>query len=288
MTTPEPATMLPAIEREVLLRAAPDRVWHALTDPAELAAWFGVTADLAIEEGAEGSWAWEGTGRFAVRVEAVDIGRYLRIRGSIDADVDLDEARSLVTEWTIVERPGGGTILHIRETGFRDGASRHGNVVGWLDVASGLSRHLASEPWEAGVRRTYTLRSAPARVWRAFADPDEFRRWWAGDEPVPLEEGREGSWVWPGMGRFAMRIDAVEPERYLAWRWTPEPETPLEAAATVLRTQWVFVARDDGGTDLHLFESGFTEPEGWRLNSSGWDGDVLPGLRKVLGETDPG
>jgi hypothetical protein len=42
------------------------------------------------------------------------------------------------------------------------------------------------------------------------------------------------------------------------------------------------------GTDLHLFESGFTGPDDHRLNDGGWDGDVIPALRRRLGEPKAG
>ena len=42
------------------------------------------------------------------------------------------------------------------------------------------------------------------------------------------------------------------------------------------------------GTNLHLLETGFTEPKGHKMNDDGWDFDVLPALRKHLGEApDP-
>ena len=44
---------------------------------------------------------------------------------------------------------------------------------------------------------------------------------------------------------------------------------------------------DRSGTDLHLLETGFTGPEHHRLNDGGWDSDVIPALRRVLGEDPP-
>lgn len=99
-----------------------------------------------------------------------------------------------------------------------------------------------------------------------------------------MRAGLDGWFVWAEHGRFAVRIEAVEPIRYLAWRWTPEPGATLESAREVSRTEWLFVPRDDGGTDLHLFESGFRGPREHEMNSSGWDGEVVPALRRVLGE----
>ena len=148
-----------------------------------------------------------------------------------------------------------------------------------------LAKHVAVEPFEAGIRRTYALTSPLDRVWRAFSEPAELGAWWAGTPDLEIRPGYEGWFVWPSEGgRFGMRFEAVEPPRYLCWSWTPVPEVPLATATTVLRTEWTLVPREDGGTDLHLFESGFTEPTGFGMNSGGWDGDILPALRRHLGE----
>ena len=39
-------TTIPAIERTLVLRASPERVWRALTDSDELSQWVGQRADL--------------------------------------------------------------------------------------------------------------------------------------------------------------------------------------------------------------------------------------------------
>ena len=43
----------PSIERRIHLRAAPDRVWNALTSESELSAWFGSGARLEPRAGAQ-------------------------------------------------------------------------------------------------------------------------------------------------------------------------------------------------------------------------------------------
>jgi uncharacterized protein YndB with AHSA1/START domain len=202
-------------------------------------------------------------------------------------DAALDETATVV-EWRLEPSAGGGTILHLRESGFAAPATRAGNAVGWLTELAELVAHLAIEPWEAGIRRTYAFRAAPERVWRAFADPTEFAAWFGGEQPTPLIPGTDGWFVWPAHGRFAVRIEVVEPLTYLAWRWTPTRDTALSAAAEVLRTEWAFERREDGGTDLHLLETGFIGPDEFGSNSGGWDGDVLPALRRLLGEEPAG
>jgi uncharacterized protein YndB with AHSA1/START domain len=276
-----------AIERRLDLHATPERVWRALTESSEIASWFSERADLPAVPGREGWLEWDGYGRFAVRVEVAEPPHRLTWRWMNEANQPLDEASTLV-EWTLEPSGDGGTTLRLRETGFRTPSSRTGNALGWLHELGELVGFLAVEPWEAGVRREYAFRASPERVWQAFADPAQFTAWWGGTDPVELRAGAVGWWVWPSEGgRFAVRIEAVEPPVYLAWCWSAEPEVALHDAAQVLRTEWAFQPRDDGGTNLLLLETGFRGPKDHDLNSGGWDGDVIPALRVVLGEPAP-
>lgn len=275
------------IERSLDLRAAPERVWRALTDPDELASWFGQRADLRPEVGYDGWMEWDGHGRYAMRVEEAIPPTRLAIRWMNEPGEALDPARSTLVEWDLAPTPSGGTRLRLRESGLRGPAARAGNVVGWISELGELLAFLADARWQAGIRRTYHLRSGIDRVWHAFVDPVESPAWWGGADPVEMTPGAEGWWIWPAEGRFAVRIEAVEPPTYLAWTWTPEPDVPLAEAAELLHTEWALEARDGGGTDLHLLETGFISPENHRLNDDGWDGDVIPALRRVLGEDAP-
>jgi uncharacterized protein YndB with AHSA1/START domain len=175
-------------------------------------------------------------------------------------------------------------VLHLRESGFTETASRFGNVQGWLEELHDLLRHLAEEPWQAGIRRTYSLRSAPERVWEAIGTIAGLDGWFGPTVGLAMEPGSEGWFDWPTHGRFAVRIEVVEPPRYLAWSWTPHRDVRLVDAREVLRTEWYVAPADGGGTDLHLLETGFMGPDEFRDNAEGWDSDVLPALRRLLGE----
>ncbi len=274
-----------AIERRLEVRATPERVWRALTDSSELAGWFSERADLTAEPGRDGWLEWDGHGRFAVRVELADPPRRLAWRWMNEPGQPIDDSASLV-EWRLEPAHDGGTVLHLRESGLSDPNDRTSNALGWFDELGELVAFLAEEPWQAGVRKTYTFRSSPERVWQAFADPAEFSAWWGGTDPVELRPGAVGWWVWPGEGgRFAVRIEAVEPLLYLAWTWSTTPEVSLEDADHLLRTEWGFRRREDGGTNLLLLETGFIDPKNHEMNDSGWDSGVVPALRRVLGET---
>ena len=278
-----PTTTIPAIDRQLDFRASPERLWRALTEDGELASWFGQRAQLDLRPGGDGWLEFEGYGRVPVRIDVFEPVTRLSWRWG-DAGKSVDE-RSTLVEFRLEPLAGGGTRLHLRESGFEREDSRWSNTEGWVTELAELARHVAVEPFEAGIRRTYALTSPLDRVWRAFSEPAELGAWWAGTPDLEIRPGYDGWFVWPSEGgRFAMRFEAVEPPRYLCWTWTPVPDVLLAQATTVLRTEWTLVPREDGGTDLHLFESGFTEPTGFGMNSGGWDDDILPTLRRHLGE----
>ncbi len=285
-TADSATTTTEAIERRLELRASPERVWRALTDSDELAGWFSQRADLTPEPGSEGWLEWDGHGRFAVRVEVAEAPSRLAWRWMNGPDAAIDAGSTLV-EWRLEPTADGGTLLSLRESGFAGPSNRTDNAVGWLQELAELVAFVAIEPWDAGIRKTYEFRSSPERVWQAFADPAQFSAWFGGTDPFELVAGVDGWFVWPSEGgRFAVRVDVVEPPTYLAWRWSATPDVALEDSAEVLRTEWAFERREDGGTNLHLLETGFGGPKNFRLNTEGWDTDVLPALRRVLGEAE--
>jgi uncharacterized protein YndB with AHSA1/START domain len=273
-----------AIERRAEFTADRGRVWQALTDPAELASWWCDGASFELAAGAIGWMEWQEHGRYAIRLEAVEPPDRFAWRGARDPDTALDAGPTTIVEFGLAERIGGGTVLTIRESGFAEERDRRDNTLGWLGTVSGLSEYLATEPWQRGIRRTWAFTSSPDRVWRAFGDSAEFSAWWGGTETLEIREGYEGWFAWPTEGRFAMRIDRVEPPTYLSWRWAIDPGIPFDEAIEVLTTEWVLMPRLDGGTDVHLLETGFRGPRNHELNSGGWDSDAEPVLRKHLGE----
>jgi uncharacterized protein YndB with AHSA1/START domain len=276
------ATNTPAIERTLDLQAAPERVWRALTESAELASWFSQRADVPTEAGASGWLEWDGHERFRIRIEAYEPIRRLAWRWASTADADFEASASLV-EWTLEPGPRDGTRLRLRETGFETLAARFGNVEGWFEELAELRELLATEPWQHPIRRTLRLRADRERVWRAFADPEEMMAWWGLREPVRIERGWVGWFDFPDHGRHAVRIEVVEPPEYLAWRWTADqPDVSIDEVVQPLVTEWLFVARDDGGTDLRMLETGFTGPVKHADNEGGWS-EILPALVRLVG-----
>jgi uncharacterized protein YndB with AHSA1/START domain len=137
--------MTEAIERTLELDASPTEVWRALTDPTELAGWFGDTAELSSTVGSEGWFGWKGHGKFAVRVEEFEPIKKFAWRWSHEAGAPLDEAPSTLVEWTLTPREDGGTTLRLRESGFLTDEHRQENVGGWKKELGDLEEFLGRD-----------------------------------------------------------------------------------------------------------------------------------------------
>jgi len=135
--------MIEAIERTLELDASPADVWRALTDPTELAGWFGDSAELSPELGGEGWFGWEKHGRHAVRVEEFEPITRFAWRWARKADIALEEGLSTLVEWTLIPRDDGGTTLLLKETGFEHPEDREDNLGGWKKELQHLVEYLA-------------------------------------------------------------------------------------------------------------------------------------------------
>ena len=120
-----------AIERTLEFEAPLERVWKAITDPTELAQWFGDTADLELKVGGTGFMAWEEHGSFPMLVEECDPPHRLAWRWGKEAGDLVDGGSSTLVEWTLSPRDSGGTTLYLRESGFQTEDARKENVGGW-------------------------------------------------------------------------------------------------------------------------------------------------------------
>lgn len=136
------------------------------------------------------------------------------------------------------------------------------------------------------IKREIHLKAPVSRVWRAISDPREFGEWFGvklqNQAFVPGEEV-SGQLTIKGYENvtFRLLIEAVEPERKLAYRWHPYAIDPNVDYSQEPTTLVVFELRDaDGGTHLTVEESGFDQipahrrSEAFRMNSGGWDGQV--------------
>jgi uncharacterized protein YndB with AHSA1/START domain len=144
------------IERELILPAARERVWAALTQAEGLSAWFGTAASIDLRPGGAVTFVWDERG--GVRhtnpglVEIVEAPHRFAFRWRPFEGYEhlpLTEGPTTRVEFTLEPHPAG-TRLRLVESGFASlpgdlrGPVREGNVRGWQRELGELVAYLAS------------------------------------------------------------------------------------------------------------------------------------------------
>ena len=131
------------VERVVDFTVPIEQVWAAITEPGQLARWFGHEAEIDLRPGGDGAMTWENHGRFALRVEVVEPPTRLVWSWVHEAGVAFDDAPSTRVAWTLTAREDGGTTLRLRETGFLTDLHHEQNTGGWREELAELEAMLA-------------------------------------------------------------------------------------------------------------------------------------------------
>ncbi|MGV8969138.1 MAG: SRPBCC domain-containing protein [Microbacteriaceae bacterium] len=106
------------IIRTVRIDSTPERVWDALTDPAQLGQWFGDTATMSkLAVGGTGEFDWKGYGTFPYEITEVEPCRSFAYRWSGEPASELRTDDSTIVRFTI-EHDGEATVLTVTESGF--------------------------------------------------------------------------------------------------------------------------------------------------------------------------
>ena len=146
--TDSTASPIASVERELTLRQSPNRVWRAITDPDEIAHWFGSSASIDLRPGGAATFSWEpgheDGGAYAARIERVDPPHYLAYRWARDSGVAVDDGPSTLVEFDLEPTADGGTLLRLRESGFVAEADRAGNDAGWTEELAELVAYLGA------------------------------------------------------------------------------------------------------------------------------------------------
>jgi len=129
------------IEKQIELDAPRERVWAAISDPKELEKWFPDEAEFDPQPGARGSLTWHNHGSPAMEIIEFDPPRRFVWRWEGNDGRALDEYSTTV-EWTLTDRPGGGTTLTVRETGFDSQKHHEQNAGGWKEELAQLVAYL--------------------------------------------------------------------------------------------------------------------------------------------------
>ena len=135
------------IERTTELAHPVERVWAALTDPAQFGAWFADTAEWELREGAPMEIRWTEHGLAPGVIVAVEPMTRFAFRWGSEGE-PLDAARSTLVEWTLAPNgDGSGTVLTVIESGFttlHNGPDQIvDNTQGWREQFIGLAAYLA-------------------------------------------------------------------------------------------------------------------------------------------------
>ena len=138
------------VHATVELAAAPDAVFRALTDPDELARWWGSpelyqTHDWKLDLRPGGKWSCqarsvEGTGEVRGEVLAVDPPRLLEVTW----EPSWEEYKRSIIRYTLDKVPGG-TRLSLFHRQLPSEASTDGHADGWTRVLGWLVQRLAGE-----------------------------------------------------------------------------------------------------------------------------------------------
>jgi uncharacterized protein YndB with AHSA1/START domain len=145
--------MTDRIERQVELKASPERVWEALTEHREFGEWFKVALDqpFAVGTRSTGRMTYPGYEHVPWKAEIVAIEAQRRFAYRWP---HMDEAQKVREEWawTLVEftlEPHGtGTRLTVVESGFDalpDGAREsalRSNEGGWTEQMGNVRAHV--------------------------------------------------------------------------------------------------------------------------------------------------
>ena len=145
---------LSRIDRSIEIKAPVDRVWRALTDAAELSAWFQVKIEGEIQAGRTVWMTSVLPSHAGMRfdVEIVELKRPSQVvwrwhPGEIDPSEDYSREPRTTVVFTLHSIPGG-TRLEVAETGFdelslaRRAKAHADNSQGWTEVTVWLKNHV--------------------------------------------------------------------------------------------------------------------------------------------------
>lgn len=141
------------IEKQIVLRATPARVWRALSNAREFGTWFGAefTDDFVPGKEARGKVKYQGKElTMAFVVERMEPERLLAFRWhpfAVDPAVDYSSEPMTRVELVLAPVPEG-TRLTVTETGFdqlpiaRRAKAFEMNSGGWAQQMENIARHV--------------------------------------------------------------------------------------------------------------------------------------------------
>lgn len=112
-----------SIERAIRIDAAPEIVFDVVSDPAQVQQWWPDEARYEVAPGGAGEIVFSNAGeKFAVAIQVVDAIPYrlFSFRWTHPAGEEAKADNSFLVTFELEPADGGGTLLRMTETGFRE------------------------------------------------------------------------------------------------------------------------------------------------------------------------
>lgn len=131
------------------------------------------------------------------------------------------------------------------------------------------------------VHRSVLIAAPVPKVWEAVTAPEHISRWFGHTELAGEGAGATGTMSWPGRAAVPLRVEAIDPQSMVAYRWNNDdasgifPET-FDAASS---TTFTFTLEPvEGGTQLTVVETGFEvtsdAAENMARHQQGWTSEL--------------
>jgi uncharacterized protein YndB with AHSA1/START domain len=104
------------IERDVLIEAPAEVVWHTITDPEQMSRWFADRVELVVEPGAHGFMEFGDQGGPVV-VERVEPPNHFSFRWNHPREEEPVSGNSMLVEFTLISEGDELTRLRVSESG---------------------------------------------------------------------------------------------------------------------------------------------------------------------------
>ncbi|MFG3689386.1 SRPBCC family protein [Micromonospora sp. NPDC047740] len=235
----------------VRLAAPADRVWRALTDPAELRVWFAEHAEVELPQRYAfwGRFTPEGDVPQQRLLHADDHTlRFAWLLGGVETTSEIELAPQ-----------GEHTELTLRQSHFvfseaLDGSTIRGVLQTWWSLAlANLNAHLEGRPLlprtdftSADLRGELVIDAPMDRVWTSLTDSEQASAWFG--FPIGIEPWVGGRYAMGGFeAGYAAKVVDLTPGRKMSVDWGPTGVSTWE------------LAESGGKTKLTFVQSGFDE-----------------------------
>jgi uncharacterized protein YndB with AHSA1/START domain len=229
----------------VRLAAPAERVWRALTDPAELRVWFAEHAEVDLPHRYEfwGRYTPDGDVPHQRLLDADDHSlRFAWVLGGVETTSELE-----------LKPEGESSALTLRQSHFvfaeaLDGSTIRGVLQTWWSLAlANLNAHLEGRALlprtdftSADLRGELTIDAPMDRVWTSLTDSEQASAWFG--FPIGIEPWVGGRYAMGGFeSGYAAKVVDLEPGRKMSVDWGPTGVSTWELAESQGKTRLTFV-----------------------------------------------